>query len=317
MSKKIVFHCLALLLLLTAAPAMALDIQLHEQAQVFTRFIYLGDIAAITQAGSGEKKWAEQRISRSPEPGKSKTLQSASIIASLRHIKDAKKIHWSGAQHITVSRLGVTIGREQIKQIIAEFIGKNLKNLPDAEVRFTSIRAPEKIILPTGKLTYTVLPSRPGILGSSSFSIIFKVDGKIVKNCTVHGKLEAMAEVATAAVNVRKGSIITADMVQLIRLDISKLDTPYPSIDQVVGLQAKRTIRAGRALDNRNVKLPPVIRKGEPVKIIADRGALQISTNGVAIMDGRTGDFIRVKNINSSKLVYCRVDAPGIVSVEF
>jgi flagella basal body P-ring formation protein FlgA len=116
---------------------------------------------------------------------------------------------------------------------------------------------------------------------------------------------------------VRKGSIITADQIELTRRDISRLDTPYPSIDQVVGLQAKRTIRAGRALDSHNVEPPPVIRKGEPVKIIVDKGALQITTSGVAIMDGRPGDFIRVKNIRSSKLVYCRVDAPGVVSVEF
>jgi flagella basal body P-ring formation protein FlgA len=317
MPTKTILHCLVLLLLFAAAPALATTIQLHEQAQVSTPFIHLGDIADIAPADREAKKWAEQRISRAPEPGKSKILQSASLIASLRHIKDAKNIHWSGAEHVTVSRQGLIISKEQIKRIIAEFIGNNLKKLPEADVRFTSVRAPEKIILPTGKLSYTVRPSKPGILGSSSFSIIFKIDEKTVKNCSVRGKLEAMAEVATAAVNVRKGSIITADQIELTRRDISRLDTPYPSIDQVVGLQAKRTIRAGRALDSHNVEPPPVIRKGEPVKIIVDKGALQITTSGVAIMDGRPGDFIRVKNIRSSKLVYCRVDAPGVVSVEF
>ncbi|HHD63006.1 MAG TPA: flagellar basal body P-ring formation protein FlgA [Desulfobulbaceae bacterium] len=317
MPTKTSLHCLVLLLLFAAAPALAINIQLHEQVQVSTPFIRLGDIASIAPKGREAKKWAEQRISRSPEPGKSKILQSASLIASLRHIKNAENIHWNGAEHVTVSRRGIEISKEKIKRIIAEFIGKNLKKLPDADVRFTLVRAPEIIILPAGKLSYTVMPSRHGILSSSSFSIIFKVDGKTVKNCTVRGKLEAMAEVAAAAVNVRKGSIITADQIELIRQDISKLDTPYPSIDQVVGLLAKRTIRAGRAFDSHNVEPPPVIKKGEPVKIIADRGALQITTNGVAIMDGRPGDFIRVKNIRSNRLVYCRVDAPGIVSVEF
>jgi len=318
MGLKTILYCLVVSFLLPAVvSASAITVKLHEQAQVSTPFTTLGDIAAITPAGPETDIWAKRRVSRSPEPGKSKILQSSSIIASLRHIRDAQDIHWNGADHITVTRLGVQISKERMKRIVAEFIGNNIKKLPDADIRFTSVRVPENIILPTGKLEYTVIPSKPGILGSSSFSIIFKVDGKTVKNCTVHGKLAAMAEIATAAVNVRKGRIITADQIELIRKDITNLDTPYFAVHQAVGLLAKRSIRSGRALDSHNVEPPPVIRKGEPVKIIADKGTLQISTNGIAIMDGRPGDYIRVKNISSSKLVYCRVDAPGIVSVEF
>ena len=204
-----------------------------------------------------------------------------------------------------------------MKQIVAEYLGRHLKNLPDADIRFTAVRTPGDIILPTGKITYTVRPSRPTIIGSSSFNILFAVDGRTIRNCTVRGRLEALAPVATAVVNVRRGSIITPDQVDMIRQDISKLDGPYFSLDRVVGLQAKRTIRAGKPLDTMNVAPPPVVKRGEPVEIVASRGALRISTKGIATMDGRPGDFIRVKNISSSKLVYGRVDAPGIVSVEF
>ena len=309
--------CIVFLTLFIASPALGLDIQLKEQALVSKNFVFLGDIASITPESAEAEQWAGRRVTYSPAPGESKVVQSASLIASLRHISGSDKIKWSGAKNITVRRQGIEISREGIKQIIADFLQQNMGNLPEVELRFTSVRAPEKIILPTGDLKYTVTPSKPGILGSSSFSIIFQVDGKTVKNCTVRGKLEAMAEVVVAGVNMRKGCIITADQLNIARRDISKFNKPFQTIDHVVGMQVKRTIRAGKTIDNRNVELPPVIKKGEPVKIVASRGSLQVSTNGIAIMDGRPGQFIRVKNINSSKLIYCKVDSAGIVSVEF
>ncbi|HHD57492.1 MAG TPA: flagellar basal body P-ring formation protein FlgA [Desulfobulbaceae bacterium] len=279
--------------------------------------VYLGDIASITPKGSEAETLAAERITASPNPGKSRTIKASTIIDMMRYNKDAAGISWSGTESIEVTRKGQAITKEQMKGIVAEYIGRHLKNLPDAEIRFTSVRTPGDIILPTGKITYTVRPSKPTIIGSSSFNILFAVDGRTVKNCTVRGKLEALASVATAAVNVRRGSIITPEQVEMIRQDISKLDAPYFSMDRVDGLQAKRTIRAGKPLDTMNVAPPPVIKKGEPVEIIASRGPLRISTKGIATMDGRPGDFIRVKNISSSKLVYCKVDAPGVVSVEF
>lgn len=305
------------LLLCTASPGFCLEIRLHDRALVESSTVRLGDIASITPEGPEAQQWAQQQVCQAPLPGESRVVQARSLIGSLHGVPGARKISWRGAENITVQRQGVELGSEALKTIVADFLQQNIGNLPDVEFRFTSVRAPEKIVLPTGDVQYTVTPSKPGILGSSSFSILFQVNGKTVKNCTVRGKLEAIAEVVTARVNMRKGSIITADQLTMARKDISRSDKPYPGVDLVTGMQAKRTIRAGAILDSHNVTPPPLVRKGEPVKIIASKGQLQISTTGIAIMDGRQGDFIRVKNVTSSKLIYCRVDSPGIVSVEF
>ncbi len=319
MKRSALFTALLTFLAAIAAglPAWAIDITLRDRATVTDTYVTLGDVASINPDGPLAKKLAATRISHAPEPGKERELKTGSIKARFRHEMAGKNLHWQGPEKITVKRLGQVVGREQLKEIIAAYISRNLRRLPDADIRFTRIRTPEKIILPTGKLTYTVTPSRPEIIGSSSFNILFKVDGKVVKNITVRGKLEAMAEVATAVVSLRRGSIISADQITMTRQDIARLDVPCLSYEKAIGLQAIRSIRPGQPLDRHNVAPPPVIRKGEPVKIFASKGSLQISTTGIATVDGRPGDFIRVKNIASNKLVYCRVDAPGIVTVEF
>jgi len=304
-------------LLSLTSPALALTVQFNGQAQVNQEIVLLGDIATITPSGKEEEQWAGRKVSHAPAPGQSKILPTSSLIASLRYLPGADHIQWKGAKEITIQRQSVEVSEEQLKEIIADFLQRQLDKLPDVQFRFTSIQAPKKIILPTGEVTHTVIPSKPEILGSSSFSILFQANGKTVKNCTVRGKLAAIARVVTAKSTIRRGSIINARQLSVSQEDITRLDRPYQTIEQVVGMQAKRTIRTGTPLDGQNVTQPPVIRRGEPVKIIASKGSLQVSTYGVAIMDGRRGEFIQVKNIHSNKRIYCKVDAPGIVSVEF
>lgn len=317
MRKQAAAIFLFILSLAPASPGFCLQIQLQDKTVVTDNTVLLGDVATISPEGDEAVQWAQHEVSRSPAPGEEKVIQSSSLIASLRNTEGAERLSWSGPETITVKRQGIPFDKKALEQIIAEFLQQNLDKLPHAELRFTSQWVPENIVLPVGDIKYSVTPSKPGILGSSSFSILFKIDDKTVKTCTIRGKLEAMAEVATAAVTIRKGSLITKDQVELIRQDISKLNSPYTAIESVIGLQAKRTIRVGRAIETRVVEPPAVIRKGEVVKIVASRGPLQISANGIAVMDGRPGEFIRVKNLSSSKLVYCQVDSPGIVSVEF
>ncbi len=317
MKKIFVVPHLITFVLLLASQAFGLTVSLHRQALVSSPAVLLGDISAISPVGSHADILAGYRVAISPEPGKSRMLQANAIIRSLGRNAASTKIKWQGAKTITVTRKAQIITKKQMKGIIAQYIARHLKKLPDADIRLTSIRTPENLVLPTGKLTYTVRPSKPAIIGSTSFNILFMVNGKTVKNCTVHGKLEIIAPVATAAVNLRRGMILTAEQIEMVRRDISRLNAPYFSIAQATGLQVKRTIRAGRPFDTMNVAPPPVIRKGEPVIIVAQRGALNISTKGIAVMDGRPGEFIRVQNISSNKLIYCKVAAPGIVSVEF
>ena len=304
--------------LLPARPcAAAMQVVFHQAATVTGRTVTLADVADISPAGPQADRLAGIEVALAPAPGADRELQTVSIMALLRHEAAAKGVVWKGPEKISVHRQGIRIDRERLQQIVAAFLADNRNRLPKAEFRFTSIQAPSEIVLPTGRLSWQVIPSRPGILGSSSFTIMFRVDGKTVKNCTVRGHLEALASVATATTNLKKGTIIQPGQVTLARRDIATLQDPILDPDQVIGMQVRRSIASGRAIEQRFLEQPPVVRKGELVRIFAIKGPMRISTTGIAARDGRTGEIIRVKNISSSKYVYCRVDAPGIVSVEF
>ena len=279
--------------------------------------VTLADIATIEAAEGEAEAIGMLPVGASPAPGARKEFAAASILATLRHREEIKDTHWQGSEKTVVLRKGIVITQERLQEIVAEYLHEQRDKLPQTEIRFTSFRSAEGQVLPDGELSWTVTPSRPGIIGSSSFSIFFRVDDKPAGNCVVRGKLEAIADIPVASVTLHKGDIITEDKFTVERKAVAKLDKPILTGDQVIGMQVTRTISAGRAIDDSSLALPPIIKEGELVKILAAKGQLQISTNGLAKADGRLGEIIRVKNISSNKLIYGRVDGPGIVSVEF
>lgn len=294
-----------------------ISVSFQANASVAGSRIVLGDIAVIKPAGEAAKTIGQLPVAASPAPGKSKELYTVSVINGLRNRPEVADVDWQGSQTIMVLRKGNRVPPEQLQAIVDQFLKEASDQFPNAELRFSSFRAPGELTLPAGKLSWKTTPSRPGILGSTSFSIAFAVDGQPAATCVVRGRLEVLAEVAVAAVALHKGDVIANDGVSMQKQDISNLQKPFTAREQLLGMQMARTVNAGTVLEQTHIASPPIIRAGETVKIVARKGALQLSTSGLAKTDGRPGETIPVKNISSNKMIHARVDGPGLVSVEF
>lgn len=305
-------------LLLAASTLWAqIAVRFQPQAEVSDAKIVLADIATIVPRGPEAELIGKLPVAMSPVPGKTKELSTLSVIGSLRNRPEVANVDWQGSQTIKVSRAGNVIRQAQMQAIIDTYLQANRALLPQAEVRFTSMRAPEKINLPAGTVTWRVTPTRPGIMGSNGFTITFLVDDQQITNCVVRGRLEAMAEVVTAATALHKGETLSQSNIVLQRQDIGTLENPILAVETVLGKQVARTVPAGTVLKQEHIVLPPVIKGGDMVKIFARKEGLAISANGIAKADGRPGETIAVKNISSNKMLHCRVDGPSQVSVDF
>lgn len=82
-----------------------------------------------------------------------------------------------------------------------------------------------------------------------------------------------------------------------------------------VGLVSKRRLPAGQTLRPQLVQPPRVIRRGDPVVIEARSGAVAVRVHGTALMDGRRGQRIRVKNASSGRVIQAAVAGAGHVTV--
>jgi flagella basal body P-ring formation protein FlgA len=220
---------LFVILLLLAFPewSIAFEIAFKPAGQVDDAVIKLADVAECSEQTPLAEALASQPVGQAPAPGESTVLRAQDIkqyLASSQTLPD--DLTWSGSATITISRTGTVVGPERVQALIAEFIDSNSHNLPKAEITFVASALPLPFTLPKGDLSCEVIPSNPNILGSSRFSLIFKIDNRVAKNMSVRGKTEALAQVAVAAQPLKKGLILGPQHLRMAALDISALTNP-------------------------------------------------------------------------------------------
>ena len=63
------------------------------------------------------------------------------------------------------------------------------------------------------------------------------------------------------------------------------------------------------------VKAPALVRRGDPVELVAGGGAFSVSAQAVAQEDGAAGERIRVKTDQKSAVIFAEVVDAGIVRI--
>jgi flagella basal body P-ring formation protein FlgA len=89
------------------------------------------------------------------------------------------------------------------------------------------------------------------------------------------------------------------------------------SFEEAIGKTSVRPIQAGNVILSRMIEIPPLVTKGDRVLIKAESDEIRITTMGEVLEDGRSGDQVRVININSGKEISAKVTGPGLVEVYF
>lgn len=116
---------------------------------------------------------------------------------------------------------------------------------------------------------------------------------------------------------VQRGEIIAGQMLVSEKRDVSTLREDYfTQAEQVENKQAARALAAGTILSLRNLSEPKLVKKGDKVVISTTQTAFSITMSGLAMMDGRKGQLIKVKNLSSGRIINATVIEPGLVSVK-
>ncbi|WP_305906579.1 flagellar basal body P-ring formation chaperone FlgA [Methylomarinum sp. Ch1-1] len=129
-------------------------------------------------------------------------------------------------------------------------------------------------------------------------------------------QIKAFRKVLVLSQPLRRGDIISERHLSYKTEDLSDLRRGYLlNPKRVINQQATRNLAAGTVINRSHFSKPTLINRGERVNIQASSPYFTISMAGIALMDGHKGQNIRVKNINSKRIVQATVVEPGLVSV--
>jgi len=298
------------------APSFAVVITFQANALIDGAQIKLGDLVKFDEQSELVDAMASLAVGKSPAPGEKIFLRSLNIKKYLETNHNLpQNIYWKGSPNVAIVRNGKTIGAEKIQSLISDYIEEHKANLPKADIRFIPHSLPIPFKVPVGVLSHEVIPSSPAIIGSSRFSLIFRVDNRVVKNMSVRGKLEALTEVVITAKNLKRGQILNSSHLTSSILDISDLPDAGLNADDLIGMKLKKNLRSGTPMKLSYVEPLPVIHRGQKVKIVIKTSSMLLSATGLAHNDGQLNQVIKVQNLSSHKILFCRVAAPGLVEV--
>lgn len=143
-----------------------------------------------------------------------------------------------------------------------------------------------------------------------------RCDGTAPWTVFVPAQVRLFREVVTTTRPLKRESVLGEQDISLRERDVGLLSQGYlTSLDQASGQKLVRATVIDQVLTPTHMEQAEVIRKGDQVVITARSGTLSVRMPGEALSKGGVSEQIRVRNLNSRRVVKARVTGPGQVEV--
>lgn len=142
-------------------------------------------------------------------------------------------------------------------------------------------------------------------------------DGKSFAKTDISGRFYLLSEIWVPARNIQKGELIKPEMLRQIQVRVNRIKPSFVTDkDKLVGLEAKKLLKEGKIVSDRDVGKQMLIKKGDTVTVVYKTDKMQITAKVEALNDGGEGDKIELLNPKSKKTLFGEVLDKDTVSAE-
>lgn len=316
---QILFFIILSGILCSNAISTDIIIELKKEVYLETSQFYLGDIAVIN--GSDMQLISRLRdvfLGEVPYLEKSRrNITSAEIVMKLGQVGiDVEGIEIGGASMASVYPKLQTISSGDIFKAVKTFVFDNMPwDREDVIIQNTG--RDFNVAVKYGDITVEITPkSRNQYIGSVRYTAIISVDGLVQKSIDLSLQISVFKKVLVASRKIKRGEMLNPGNLIMVRRQLSAnakdaIDNPA----EAVGLVAARNIPSQRVIKKKYLTPPLIVKNREVVKLIFQFGGLNVQTLAIARENGSLGDYVRVQNVDSKKVVYGRVVGVRQVSV--
>ncbi|MFF7106888.1 flagellar basal body P-ring formation chaperone FlgA [Pseudomonas sichuanensis] len=143
-----------------------------------------------------------------------------------------------------------------------------------------------------------------------------RCDGTAPWTIFVPAQVRLLRDVVVMTRPLKRESVVGEGDIALRERDVGTLGQGYlTQMDQAVGMKLLRPTVVDQVLTQQHLEQAEVVRKGDHVVIVARSGTLSVRMPGEALSKGGLQEQIRVRNLNSKRVVKARVTGPGQVEV--
>jgi flagellar basal body P-ring formation protein FlgA len=299
----------------TAATSALLQVHLPREVTVEGSLLTLGQISVVRGDPALVATAARIGLGQFSMPGQKAILDRSTILSRLASQGiPAAQVRVTGADAVTVRRFQKIISTEEFVEIGQVFLRQHPPG--PAICAATPTVTPKDLILQGQVQDLQVTPRfvRTATRGFVTIRIAVTADGKDCGMREIPFRLRYQGHRAVTAREVPEGMPLTPENV---KVETVVSDQPEPANWRPpYGLVAVRTLAADTEIRGEMAgaaQSPVVVLRNESVLIRVQQPGLTVTAVGVALQEARAGEFVRVRNADSSRIIICKVNADGTV----
>lgn len=304
-------------LLLLALPAQAADDSiaaptLRASVTVTADVVRVGDL--IDNAGSA----ALIPVYRSPDLGTTGALPVAQVLGVLR-AKQVIGVVTGDIREVQVTRLARTLGNKDLESAVASALERRFGLGDAANISVTFDRGVSDMRLDASNSGALQPVSTRYDARTGRFDIAFEIgndNNPVPTKLRFTGIAIETVEVAVLTRDVDRAELLKSSDITMERRPKAEVTGEPASRDRSIGLQLRRTMRAGTPIRVADIVKPDFVQRDQSVTIIYQVPGLYLTTRGKAIESGTEGDTVSVINLQTKRTLTGVVTGRGQVTVQ-
>jgi flagella basal body P-ring formation protein FlgA len=291
-------------------------VSVAARAEVRRSTVRLGEVARIAGFDRAvTARLAEIDLGPAPLVGTGRLLPRAFLVAALRDAGVPADAALKLPERLEVTRASETLSGPGLTAKVEAAVRAALGDTVEiAELRVPNV---PDLKVPAGADVSVSAEARGGADGMVSAEIVIRDDGALVRSQKVAVKVDAVESVFTAIGALPRGHVLTTADLQRVRLPRSRVGPDaVRTPNEVDGGTLKRPLEPGEQVSRRYVEMPALVSRGDRVTMVARSGGIRITAIGEALGTARQGEPVRVRNIDSLKIISGRAVAAQTVEME-
>jgi flagella basal body P-ring formation protein FlgA len=303
----------------TANTGSAIEIYLPREITIDHNAPNLGQVSIIRGDKSLVAKASKISLGRISQPGQEIIIDRPTVLSRLAcNGIPGTKVTLTGAEKITIRQQQEIVDGAEFVKLASSFLEKN--PLYRSVCRPEPIRIPDDLILPSGSKDIKLVPSllSSGAKNKTKIKIDVLLGGKKVGTREMTFRLKYNNRQAVTAVDLAEGDVVSPKNIK-----IENILSDYPEDagwSVPYGLVAKRSLPANTVLQPNMVgpvKHEVIVKRNQNVVIQIDRPGLVVTAVGKTMQQGSAGEYIKVRNVDSQRIILAKINEDGTVEPVF
>ncbi len=287
-----------------------IQVYLPREVVIKDSTLKLGQIGIIRGSEALATKASEITLGRFSVKDQKIVIERHIILSRLAsHGISSSQVTLQGAEKVSVSRLNKIVSGDEFVKIAGAYLENNISGKSIS--KWNPIRRPKDLVIPSpGKdIRFVHRLVQSGARNQMKVEITVFLGDELIGTREVTFTLKYNSRIAVALVDIRAGSLISRENV---KIEEGTSNNPEP-VDwkPPYGLIAKRTLPAKTVLQPYmigSVESPVIIKRNQNVVIRIEKPGFLITAVGKAMQDGKIGEYIKVRNIDSQRIILAKVN---------